>query len=370
VNLNLFEYFLFWNAFYVLRGSRVSDLSAEAAGRAQRPGQQLVAGLRSYGAQLLSSSGGGGGSSGSSGLNLGSGSVMRHPYFKLLRMYLEHYLPRKAGPSKGRGGAAGGGGLAGGAWGGAGGGTGGVGGGGLLPQYLVTPGSVYVRPADVLWAVLLEFWLTDAAEPLPPDPPPTSRAGSPGQMGYSSAGAAGLVGFGAGIAAAAGSSPGGLAPGSGQAGAAGLALGLSANPAAAADLMATGMPGAPSTAGMAVAASPPAPLRAVISTPPAEELVVAVTHLARYVYVREPQRPEDVCEPAQEGSTSWLPAPSVQVRAAGSTTAGEVRQGAADGAWQWKQAYCSDASKPMADANHLASWYPTSQGVYEQQRMC
>ena len=295
VVLNMYEFFMFWAAFYVLRGSRGAEAAAAraaaggagggaaggvgggmgvgaaggfgggfgaAAGPLRGRGGALYENVRSYGANILSTI----------GQQFSGSNMPRHPYFKLLRMHLEDALPR---PSGGGGGSA----FAG-ARGGGGGGAGGggssaalagaaaarfsSGGGGVLNAGLVPP-----SPGEVLLSILIEFWFTDGAEPPPPEPAPASRAASPPADG----GAPGAAAAAAAAAVAPRASAGGAAapPAGGAGGAAG---------------------------GLA--------LRACSYLPPSEELVQAMAALAKYVYVLEPPSADQPPRPAQAGR-GWLP---------------------------------------------------------------
>ena len=139
------------------------------------------------------------------GLGQGGGAPLsRHPYYTLLRLYLEHFLPAAAAGAAAPGasgaaddaaarpaatarGASGGGTAASARGSGASGGNGASG-----------PRSVYGR---VILNVLLEFWLTDVAEPVPSD----------AQPGLGSVGGVGAADKGSGVAAAAAGGPGGAA---------------------------------------------------------------------------------------------------------------------------------------------------------------
>jgi hypothetical protein len=62
-------------------------------------------------------------------------------------------------------------------------------------------------PGEVLLSVLLEFWLTDAGEPLPPEPlvvPAASRAGSPTPQLLANSAMGGMAAAGLGVPSAAG----------------------------------------------------------------------------------------------------------------------------------------------------------------------
>ncbi|GBF95518.1 hypothetical protein Rsub_07868 [Raphidocelis subcapitata] len=277
VMLNMYEYFMFWAAFYVLRGTRGHEGARPDAPAGRARAGQLYENVRSYGATLLSSLG---------QAYTGSGA-QRHPYFKLLRAHLEDALPRPRGgdgssgasapappPSAdGRGGSAGGAALAG-RLGGALSGGGAAGGGG---------GAAAAAPGELLLSILIEFWFTDGGEPIPPDPAPGgSRAPSP-----SGGGAGG--GGGAAAAPLGGQDSGPLLGGGGGGGAA---------PAP----RVSGGGG-----GGAGAAAPP--LRAFSYLPPSEEL--AMTQVVKYVYVTEPPAPDRPPAPVQ-GRAAWLPLSPVQ----------------------------------------------------------
>ena len=359
----------------MLRGSRppesreAQDVAAQQlSSRSSRAGHQLVAGLKNYGANILSTFS-----------HHYDGSLTRHPYFKLLRLYLEHYVPRPGSPaaaaagvgasSSGRGGARGrdGAGSSGGGYGGYGGMLGGSGGvlglgvggnmgGGFGGGFVGGPEPTV---AEVVWSVLIEFWLTDAAEPVPPEGPP-SRSQSPtaavagvaaaggggfGGLGMSDPSGQGLLSLGgfSGLGGMTGggleytqgvlgplSSPtmsfgGGLSP-NGMMGLAGgsvlnpAMMGVTGDPTQRLGSTGGAAPAATAAAGGpgAVAAAPGlvSPMQGFAPQPPAEELVIAVSHLARYVYIMEPGGPDQLPRPAQQG-VAWLPASPVQVGAGG-----------------------------------------------------
>ncbi|KAF6262749.1 hypothetical protein COO60DRAFT_1699160 [Scenedesmus sp. NREL 46B-D3] len=376
VHLNMFQYFMFWAAFYVLRGSSSSSSSSDKTGKgsSSSSGRARASIIPQRAHKLWSA-----GSSAAAGPN------SHHPYFRLLRLYLEHYLPRPPGVSPigagsgsrgmlgARSSTAGGLGAAGRA------GLGGLGSstGGAFAGSLLAAG-----PGDVLLSVLLEFWLTDAGEPLPAEPQAVqaSRAGSPtgnimpgtaaaanssmaaaaaaaaagaggwggaqaglagqsgpGGLGVSGPGAAGLTGLagpggltgaqagglvnplgqhglmmggGAGPAGAAGGMGGmvgaGMSSGGGYAAAAGL-LGV----AAGGDRLGVGLAGAGAAgAGVLPAGTSGGPLHTYSYQPPAEDLVQALSLLAKYVFVGEPPGSDGQPIPAQSG-TKWLPSSPV-----------------------------------------------------------
>ncbi|GIL77653.1 hypothetical protein Vretifemale_7145 [Volvox reticuliferus] len=174
IYLNLFEYFMFWTAFYVLRGSgndtRRNDPRAQPSSGSSPValGMQLVGNIMN---------------------RRPVGSLQSHPYYHLLKTYLEYFLPRM--------GSAGGAGCADGAAASraaaavasqntaASAGSGGASG----PAYPFSIGTDNNAAASVVWAsykptvtaaaagpesrgaillsILVEFWLTDLAEPLP-----------------------------------------------------------------------------------------------------------------------------------------------------------------------------------------------------------
>lgn len=356
VHLNMFEYLMFWAAFYVLRGSRSTDKGKAATSSRGR-------GLIQSGARRLlgGSSSSGGGSSGA----LFSEPVInpRHPYFRLLRLYLEAYLPRpkaQGGRSTAGGGGSGpcGGGVSAASAGGA---LGGLLGGSLGALSGLTANTAYAAalsasPGEVLLSVLLEFWLTDAGEPLPPElqQPPAAAAGAGGTGSSPQAGFM-QQGMGAGLssqvsgnmAAAAAAAAGGWAGGSlagmgaadavlgsaalsggwgtvGGAAAAGGA-GRSIDPMQAAVLSGAVSPaaggyggqaggwgfwgggaaaGMSSTGGGGAAAG--STLQMYSYQPPSEDLLMALTLLFKYVHVIEPPRQDTPAAPAQ-ASSAWLP---------------------------------------------------------------
>ncbi|WIA17648.1 hypothetical protein OEZ85_014453 [Tetradesmus obliquus] len=370
VHLAMFQYFMFWAAFYVLRGSHSSDKAGKGGSSSSSSGRARAL-IIPQGARKLWGA----------GSSAAAGPSANHPYFKLLRLYLEHYLPRPAGVSPvGAGSGSRGGGL-----GGRGSTGGGLGGGsreGLSGSgSSAYPGSLLAAaPGDVLLSVLLEFWLTDAGEPLPAEPQAAaaSRAGSPtnqlmpgaaaaaangnmaaaaaaaaaagagswggagggmaGQAGvpgslahsqHNAAGLAGLVGPG-GLAAAQSGGFGvlgdplsqhglmlGHSPGaSGAGGVGGGCLSNGGGYAAAAGLIGPAGVGlgaagaAGGAAGVLPAGSGGGPLHTYSYQPPAEELVQALSLLVKYVFVGEPPHSDAQPIPAQAG-TKWLPASPV-----------------------------------------------------------
>ncbi|PNW82237.1 hypothetical protein CHLRE_06g278126v5 [Chlamydomonas reinhardtii] len=342
VFLNVLEYFMFWTAFYVLRGSTSDGSRVDSrppAGGSSQGVMGSMYGQLSYGGAIRSV-----GSAIVGGLIMGrpAGGLQSHPYYRLLRTYLEYFLPRssggaggaadaaaaaRAGPAGGAGiapnvgggtgaatAAAGFGGLGGGGGYGYGGvglgiGDGGVGGGGAggggggrasyKPTLTAAAGGPDSRGAVVL-SILVEFWLTDLAEPLPAAAASAAAAAAaasaqPGAVAAAAAAAAGLLGGGAvgglgmgmggGLMGAA--SPGGLAAGGLGAGGGG------------------GMGGAPPTP---VAVTTPTSVRMLTYQPPSEELVEALVALVRYVFCVE--------QPADGGSAAA--AAAGRVPAAGS----------------------------------------------------
>ncbi|KAG2445175.1 hypothetical protein HYH02_008643 [Chlamydomonas schloesseri] len=320
VFLNVLEYFMFWTAFYVLRGS-TSD-GSRVDSRPPGGGSSSAGMMGSYVYGQLSGSYGGAirsvGNAIVGGLIMGrpAGGLQSHPYYRLLRTYLEYFLPRSSGGAggaadsaavAGRGGPVGGagmtpgvGGAGGGATGGAGYGglggggygyggmglgmgitDGGAGGGGAVsgggratykPTLTAAAGGPDSRGSVVL-SILVEFWLTDLAEPLPAAAPDggaggAAAGGQPGAVAAAAAAAAGLLGGGGGVGLGlgGGASPGGLAAG-GLGGAAG-GLGGAASPTP-------------------VTTTTPTSVRMLTYQPPSEELVEGLVALVRYVFCVE-----------------------------------------------------------------------------------
>ncbi|KAG2439532.1 hypothetical protein HXX76_004885 [Chlamydomonas incerta] len=319
VFLNVLEYFMFWTAFYVLRGSTSDgsrvDSRPPAGGSSSGYGMGGMYGQLSYGGAIRSV-----GSAIVGGLIAGrpAGGLQSHPYYRLLRTYLEYFLPRSSGAAAGgaadsaaaaaRAGPAGGagmtpnvGGAAGATAGGGGGGYGGLGGGGYgyggmglgmgmgdcgagggggggggrasyKPTLTAAAGGPDSRGAVVL-SILVEFWLTDLAEPLPAQAQAGGAGGAaggggqPGAVAAAAAAAAGLLGGGAGGLGMGGAvSPGGLAAGGLGAGGGGGMGGTSPTP---------------------VAMNTPANVRMLTYQPPSEELVEGLVALVRYVFCVE-----------------------------------------------------------------------------------
>eukprot|EP00879_Flechtneria_rotunda_P023522 GHRR01024884.1.p1 GENE.GHRR01024884.1~~GHRR01024884.1.p1 ORF type:complete len:956 (+),score=357.62 GHRR01024884.1:92-2959(+) len=349
VHLNMFQYFMFWAAFYVLRAGRSSDKKSSNSSTLSR--------TRSYFPNR-------GKLWGNNSSDPADGSISyRHPYAKLLRLYMEHYLPRPPGISplggKGLGGSAGGAGSSSAL--GVGGPGLGVGGAfsSLAGGSSIFPGSPSAAtPGETLLSVLLEFWLTDAGEPLPSEPQPlaSSRAGSPNNQllpisGAAAAGPGVVAGAlnpnsSSGMAAVAAAGLGhpwgmsggvaGLASVYGAAadvgqqtylmrgptagavgGVAGLGnlsgyggLGADRSLGMGAGVLSGGVGGAPGSAGVTGGGNALLPAGTALHTysyqPPAEDLITGVSALAKYVYVGEPASPDAQPTPAQSG-TQWLP---------------------------------------------------------------
>ncbi|KAK9815560.1 hypothetical protein WJX72_005838 [[Myrmecia] bisecta] len=148
VHLNVFEYFMFWTAFYVLRGSHTQ---ADYAPSRTRYG---------YGSFTPTSLGG----SVRKTLRLTKGGQQGyldgHPYLRLLRAYLDHFLQRPKPGSALHASR--------------------LGGSALAPKSRLGRSSSHRTEAtqgELLLSVLVEFWLTDSDEALPL-PAHTSPAGS------------------------------------------------------------------------------------------------------------------------------------------------------------------------------------------------
>ncbi|KAJ9510102.1 hypothetical protein QJQ45_015584 [Haematococcus lacustris] len=133
VYLNVFGYFMFWTAFYVLRGRALGPDQPGGGPRPPsaaelQPGQWPLlhmADLRRMGHSLLP------------GAQPGCGPLPpTHPYTQLLHLFLTHYLPRSSPATA----------------------------------------SPAPNPGALLLSILLEFWLTDVAEP---GPPPSLAAATP-----------------------------------------------------------------------------------------------------------------------------------------------------------------------------------------------
>ncbi|GLC41058.1 hypothetical protein PLESTB_000948000 [Pleodorina starrii] len=267
VYLNLFEYFMFWTAFYVLRGSAADNGRSDHL-RTQ-PGSSTssmiygMSGFRSVGSAIV----------GNLITGRPAGVLQSHPYYCLLKTYLEYFLPR-SGSGAGGGGANGAAasraspaaaaavaaGAVGGGIGGLGYGLGladGAGGAGAAgwASYKPTLTAAAAGPDSrgaLLLSILVEFWLTDLAEPLPSAL--TDRVSGVVLPG----------GFGGPLS--------GLAAGGG--------LGAIGSPVGA-----VGIAGSASPAPLAVA-TPPS-VRLLTYQPPSEELVEGLVALVRYVHVIE-----------------------------------------------------------------------------------
>ncbi|EFJ53110.1 hypothetical protein VOLCADRAFT_127384 [Volvox carteri f. nagariensis] len=282
VYLNLFEYFMFWTAFYVLRGSASDNSRSDPRappGSASSSMMYGMSGIRSVGSAIV----------GNLILGRPAGGLQSHPYYCLLKTYLEYFLPRSGGGVNGTGaeGAAGvsraaqaasaaaaagtmGGGMGyglglsnGAAAGGA------VGWASYKPTLTAAAAGPESRSA-VLLSILVEFWLTDLAEPLPS--PNTDRA-SCVVLPSGVVGSIGGLGVGSGLGAAIGS----------PAGAVGLAGSASPVP---------------------VPVSAPPNVRMLTYQPPSEELVEGLVALVRYVHVVEQDPTQPWAGPSGTGGRS------------------------------------------------------------------
>ncbi|KXZ52315.1 hypothetical protein GPECTOR_10g947 [Gonium pectorale] len=262
VYLNLFEYFVFWTAFYVLRGSASDGSRNDPRAPSPSASSTMYGGFRSVGSAIV----------GNLMLGRPAGTLQSHPYYQLLRTYLDFFLPRSAGGGADGGAAAraaaaaasvasvSGLGIGGAAY-----GLGMADGGGMSAassvgwaSYKPTLTAAAAGPESrgaVLLSVLVEFWLTDMAEPLPSLS--LDRVSGSVQQGGGAGFAGGLVGGGGGLA-------GVPSPGGAVAGLAGTA--------------------APTP----VAVATPPNVRMLAYQPPSEELVEALVVLVRYVTVVEP----------------------------------------------------------------------------------
>ncbi|MEW5297300.1 MAG: hypothetical protein WDW36_000517 [Sanguina aurantia] len=154
VLLNVLSFFMFWNAFYVLRdgGSALA-----AAGRSESrvvgtASPYMPQSIYRLGTSLI----------GAHGHTATGGPLRNHPYQQLLRSYLSHFIPRTSSATSAAS--------------------------NRLAQAASSgpgtsrahAGSQQPTPGEVMLSVLVEFWLTDVAEPIPS---PTARTsiGSLGQ---------------------------------------------------------------------------------------------------------------------------------------------------------------------------------------------
>ncbi|KAK9917041.1 hypothetical protein WJX75_000269 [Coccomyxa subellipsoidea] len=238
IHLNVLSYFLFWMAFYVLRGSQSQSLAAPTR-------TALYSHLNpSFGSVKKTL-----------GLTRSQHPVEGHPYLRLLRLYLEEFLPRNASsrPTDRMTGLRG------------------SGAAGSSHMLVGLPAAAAARPAaqehasrgELLLSVFMEFWLADGDCPLPGAPgggsgpnTPKRRSSRDGWKEYND-------------------SWGGL---------------LSA---------------------------PSSSLRAVSFDPPSEDLVEALVVLSRYIVSVETPGSKDSSKDgpfslAQAGTTAWLPLSPVQ----------------------------------------------------------
>ncbi|KAG2501874.1 hypothetical protein HYH03_000372 [Edaphochlamys debaryana] len=275
VFLNVFEYFMFWTAFYVLRGSSSDSGRADPRAPSGSASASMMAGtmsgFRSMGSAIVG------------GLLMGrpTGTLQSHPYYRLLRTYLDAFLPRSGGGGGGADGAAGpraspagaavaspgavGGGMGLGPYGlnlGSGGAAGSGGGSAYKPGTLTAAAGGPDSRGSVVLSVLVEFWLTDLTEPLPVLAADRVSGGvvTPGGVGGAAGMAAGM-GVGGGMSGVGVASPGGLG-------------GL------------LGGPASPNPVTVTVATPPN--VRMLTFQPPSEELVEGLVALVRYVHVAEP----------------------------------------------------------------------------------
>uniref|UniRef100_A0A7S2VW20 Uncharacterized protein n=1 Tax=Chlamydomonas chlamydogama TaxID=225041 RepID=A0A7S2VW20_9CHLO len=279
VVLDVFGYFAFWTAFYVLRGSRSADVRGYGGGSGhQQWGRSYMSDIKRMGSNLLPGLG-----------TSGTVQLQSHPYYELLRMYLHHFLPRtKSGAGDGAGVAAGsrggprpedGGRMQLGAYGSQYGSS-----GRLAALGKSEPGTTL---GNILLSVLVEFWLTDVAEPVPVDVADKASLGPSGMPQGAATGPAGpsspMTGAGAANAVA---SPGALMP-------------ISSSP----------QPGG--QAGPGPGAGPTSTstsVRVLSYQPPSEELIEGLTQLVRYMTAAPEVQAggKPVLRPAQM-SEPWLP---------------------------------------------------------------
>ncbi|GLI62983.1 hypothetical protein VaNZ11_005840 [Volvox africanus] len=248
VYLNLFEYFMFWTAFYVLRGSGNDTRRNDPRAQPSSGSSPVALGMQLVG-NIIN--------------RRPVGSLQSHPYYHLLKTYLEYFLPRigSMGGAGGADGAAGSRAAAAVASQNAGAAV--CSGGASGPAYAFSMGTDNNAAGSVVWAsykptvtaaaagpesrgaillsILVEFWLTDLAEPLP-----TAIADW----------ASGAV------------LPGGVAGPIGGPGAT------------------SSMAGSPSPAPARVSTQPN--IRTLTYQPPSEEIVEGLVALVRHVHVIEP----------------------------------------------------------------------------------
>jgi hypothetical protein len=267
------------------------------SGRARGAGH-LYENVRSYGATILSSI----------GHQFTGSNMQRHPYFRLLRSYLEDAIPRPSGGGGGGGGgapaaagaAAGGRGTGGGAaalagrlaGSGGGAGPGAALGGSSGGAAALTAGGGAASRGEILLSVLLEFWFTDGGEPIPSDAAPGSRAHSPSGGGGFDA----LLGGG----------------GRGGAGAGGAPLRSYSYLPPSEELVQVS-----SCGGRVCFLVPDSLTRDRVACAPRlttnhdSSIRQAMTALVKYVYVLEPPAPDQPPAPAQARPAAWLPASPV-----------------------------------------------------------
>ncbi|GAX78724.1 hypothetical protein CEUSTIGMA_g6162.t1 [Chlamydomonas eustigma] len=159
--LDVFTYFMFWTAFYVLRGNRsdegnagrpstafnrMSTTGLSSSQQQQHWGLPNMSELRRMGTELFTTGGHGHPDQGA--------PLMRHPYYTLLRLYLQFFLPNNRANGKSAPPASGG------------------------TADTNTSASPALNPSrqqqpsklgNVILSILLEFWLTDISEPVPSD---------------------------------------------------------------------------------------------------------------------------------------------------------------------------------------------------------
>ncbi|BDA48624.1 hypothetical protein COCOBI_12-3050 [Coccomyxa sp. Obi] len=163
IHLNVLSYFLFWMAFYVLRGSQAQSLAAPS--RAARY-NHLAPSFGSVKKTL--------------GLTRNQQPVEEHPYLRLLRLYLEEFLPRDGMPV---------------------GGTNGLRNSGAVGSSHMLVGLPAASPArpqsqeapsqgELLLSVFMEFWLADGDCPLPGAAAPGGGSPSSGPSTPNARGAA------------------------------------------------------------------------------------------------------------------------------------------------------------------------------------
>eukprot|EP00798_Chlamydomonas_sp_ICE-L_P029152 gene29154-32373_t len=353
VFLNVFEYYMFWTAFYVLRGGRSCDSYTGSGSRSRgggsgssgsgsgRPlqhwGQSYMSDISRMGSKLIS------------GLSQHPGVPLQsHPYYTLLRMYLAHSIPRSnAGGSDNS----------------------------QLRKKTTSAsmsstwaqGPVYssststkASPGEVLLNVLLEFWLTDNAEPLPSDKGAVERSGRAG-------GASGTSSMTASAKKGEMPTPSGAAspPPVGNSSMLGGAAG------------AGGTGGNETLSSSASASDSLSSVRVLSFQPPSEELIEALDLLVRYIHIQEPpssSRSSQRVHPSQlptrttvepkpaQGREPWLP--EVHVRTTTQLPPPSSRNGGGQRAFtQWPLA----SSAPLTPVVNLwlsiiAPWAVASSG--------